>query len=215
MRSAGETRVPAEETTGSPAPPEPGTGVHPFGGLVDRGSASAKWSTRFRPLRLERQGELQIVIAPTKFHADRIRAEFEQLLREIVGRDRGAAVSRASAIAKVHVAKKQLGLDDEAYRAVLRRVTGRDSAADPQRGSARERHPRICPARLDGRRRPPNRPHLDRPPDPRPLARCLSREVGGVAAFDDPAASSVWPRTPYPKPDMLSVAHALRRWSKP
>ncbi|WP_342239680.1 regulatory protein GemA [Inquilinus sp. OTU3971] len=39
-------------------------------------------------------------------------------------------MSRASAIAKVHVAKKQLGLDDEAYRAMLRRVTGRDSAAD-------------------------------------------------------------------------------------
>lgn len=39
-------------------------------------------------------------------------------------------MSRASAIAKVHVAKKQLGLDDDSYRAVLRRVTGRDSAAD-------------------------------------------------------------------------------------
>lgn len=39
-------------------------------------------------------------------------------------------MSRTSAIAKVHVAKKQLGLDDETYRAVLRRVTGRDSAAD-------------------------------------------------------------------------------------
>ena len=39
-------------------------------------------------------------------------------------------MSRTAAIAKVHVAKKQLGLDDEAYRAVLRRVTGRDSAAE-------------------------------------------------------------------------------------
>lgn len=39
-------------------------------------------------------------------------------------------MSRASAIAKVHVAKKQLGLDDETYRAVLRRVSGRDSAAE-------------------------------------------------------------------------------------
>lgn len=39
-------------------------------------------------------------------------------------------MSRASAIAKVHVAKKQLGLDDGTYRAVLHRVTGRDSAAD-------------------------------------------------------------------------------------
>ncbi len=33
-------------------------------------------------------------------------------------------------IALLHVAKKQLGLDDETYRAVLQRVTGCDSAAD-------------------------------------------------------------------------------------
>jgi len=38
-------------------------------------------------------------------------------------------VSRAGAIAKIHVAKKQLGLDDATYRAVLHRVTGQDSAA--------------------------------------------------------------------------------------
>lgn len=33
-------------------------------------------------------------------------------------------------IALLHVAKKQLGLDDDTYRAVLERVTGCDSAAD-------------------------------------------------------------------------------------
>lgn len=33
-----------------------------------------------------------------------------------------------SALAAIHVAKKQLGLDDETYRAVLVRVTGKDSA---------------------------------------------------------------------------------------
>jgi hypothetical protein len=38
-------------------------------------------------------------------------------------------VTRAAAIAKVHVARKQLGLDDESYRAILRRVTGKESAA--------------------------------------------------------------------------------------
>ncbi|MGO4124930.1 DnaA N-terminal domain-containing protein [Inquilinus sp. YAF38] len=76
--------VPAEEATGSRVPPEPDTAVHPFGGLVDWVGIK-KWSTWFRPLRLERQGELQIVVAPTKFHADRIRAEFEQLLREAWG----------------------------------------------------------------------------------------------------------------------------------
>lgn len=35
-----------------------------------------------------------------------------------------------SAIAAMHVAKKQLGLDDETYRAVLQRVTGKTSARD-------------------------------------------------------------------------------------
>jgi len=31
-------------------------------------------------------------------------------------------------LAKIHIAKKELGLDDETYRAVLRRLIGRDSA---------------------------------------------------------------------------------------
>ena len=36
--------------------------------------------------------------------------------------------SRNAAIAKVKIAQKDLGLDDAAYRAMLARVTGRDSA---------------------------------------------------------------------------------------
>lgn len=32
-------------------------------------------------------------------------------------------------LAKVHIAKKELGLDDETYRAILKRITGKDSAA--------------------------------------------------------------------------------------
>lgn len=36
--------------------------------------------------------------------------------------------ARRSMLAKIHVAKKQLALDEEAYRDVVRRVTGRDSA---------------------------------------------------------------------------------------
>ncbi|WP_026872642.1 DnaA N-terminal domain-containing protein [Inquilinus limosus] len=64
------------------APPTPG--VHPFAGLVDRVGIK-KWSTWFRPLRLERHGELHIIVAPTRFHADRVRADFEQLLRQLLG----------------------------------------------------------------------------------------------------------------------------------
>ncbi len=32
-------------------------------------------------------------------------------------------------IAKIHIAKTQLGLDEEQYRDILRRVTGKESAA--------------------------------------------------------------------------------------
>lgn len=76
--------IPAEEPAEPPPAPELDTGVHPFGGLVDRVGIK-KWSAWFRPLRLEQDGELMIVIAPTKFHADRIRAEFESLIREVWG----------------------------------------------------------------------------------------------------------------------------------
>lgn len=40
-----------------------------------------------------------------------------------------AAGDRRAMLAKVHVAKKQMGLPDDAYRDVLRRVTGAESAA--------------------------------------------------------------------------------------
>ncbi|WP_186002630.1 DnaA N-terminal domain-containing protein [Mycobacterium sp. KBS0706] len=76
--------VPAEDTAEPSPVPDLDTGVHPFGGLVDRVGIK-RWSTWFRPLRLERDGDLKIVIAPSKFHADRIRADFEQLLREAWG----------------------------------------------------------------------------------------------------------------------------------
>ena len=36
---------------------------------------------------------------------------------------------RNSLLAKVHIAKKQMALEDESYRALLRRITGYDSAA--------------------------------------------------------------------------------------
>lgn len=42
-------------------------------------------------------------------------------------------MSRA-ALAKVHIAKKELGLDDAAYRAMLERITGRTSAKDCTEG---------------------------------------------------------------------------------
>lgn len=42
---------------------------------------------------------------------------------------RGAAAGRRPRLARVHIARKELGLDDATYRAVLLRVTQHDSAA--------------------------------------------------------------------------------------
>ena len=39
-------------------------------------------------------------------------------------------MSRRAAMAKVHIARKELGLDEDTYRDVLARVTGRTSSAD-------------------------------------------------------------------------------------
>src|ERR1700728_3460402 len=41
-----------------------------------------------------------------------------------------AASDRRGMLAKVHIAKKDLGLDEAAYRDVVLRITGRDSARD-------------------------------------------------------------------------------------
>lgn len=41
-----------------------------------------------------------------------------------------ADVLRKNELAKIHLAKKQLALDDDEYRAILLSVTGRQSAAD-------------------------------------------------------------------------------------
>lgn len=42
---------------------------------------------------------------------------------------------RKAILGKVHIAKKQLGLDDDAYRAIVERVTGKRSAGDCDAGA--------------------------------------------------------------------------------
>lgn len=46
--------------------------------------------------------------------------------------------ARRAMLAKVHIAKKELGLDDEVYRAVLQRASGRTSAGDCSAGELAE-----------------------------------------------------------------------------
>jgi phage gp16-like protein len=40
-----------------------------------------------------------------------------------------SAIARRERLKAIHVLKKQLGLDDETYRAMLRKITGKDSSA--------------------------------------------------------------------------------------
>lgn len=42
----------------------------------------------------------------------------------------GIAITRRNNLAKIHIAKQQLGLDDDDYRAIVQRICGVDSAAD-------------------------------------------------------------------------------------
>lgn len=74
-------------------------------------------------------------------------------------------MSRAASLAKIHIARKDLGLDEETYRALLREVAGVDSAADlTPTGLARVLdHLRRLGWRPKPARRAKRRPHtLDR-----------------------------------------------------
>lgn len=67
-----------------------------------------------------------------------------------------------SALAAIHVAKRELGLDDDTYRSMLVRVTGKASAADM---SVQEREKVIAEFRRQGFKKPANPPsrRLDGP----------------------------------------------------
>jgi phage gp16-like protein len=92
---------------------------------------------------------------------------------------------RRRAIAKIHCAKRDLGLDDETYRGLLQRVTGQQSAADLD--------DRALGAVLDELRRLGFRSPRTSEPDQRPgepqerLAIALWRDLGKLGVLDDPS----------------------------
>jgi phage gp16-like protein len=92
---------------------------------------------------------------------------------------------RRRAIAKIHCAKRDLGLDDETYRGLLERVTGRTSAADLDE--------RALGAVLDELRRLGFRSPRTSDPNQRPgepqerLAIALWRDLERLGALDDPS----------------------------
>jgi phage gp16-like protein len=101
---------------------------------------------------------------------------------------------RRALLAKVHLARKELALDEEDYRAVIRRVTGLSSAADasiPQLEA--------CVAefqRLGWGQRPPaaRKPRSGRRPADHPVARrarALWISLWQLGAVDSPAESAL------------------------
>ena len=72
----------AEATADPAATPAVADDRHPLGGLVDR-VGIGRWTTWFKPLLVERVEGLTIIVAPSKFHADRIRSDYEQMLRQL------------------------------------------------------------------------------------------------------------------------------------
>lgn len=73
----------------------------------------------------------------------------------------------SASLAKIHIAKKDLGLDDATYRALLVRITGKDSSSkmsEHQRRDVLEEFRRLgwkAQAKTGGKRRPrSNKPYV-------------------------------------------------------
>lgn len=96
---------------------------------------------------------------------------------------------RRAELAKIHCAAKELGLDDETYRAMLRKLTGHNSAAKldkRQRGAVLDEMRRLG-------FRPPQTLNLDqRPGEPQErLALALWRDLGELGVLDDPSEAGL------------------------
>jgi chromosomal replication initiation ATPase DnaA len=76
--------VPDADAVGAVAMVPVADGLHPLGGLVDR-VGIGRWTTWFKPLAVDQVEGLTIIIAPSRFHADRIRSDYEQMLRQLYG----------------------------------------------------------------------------------------------------------------------------------
>lgn len=129
---------------------------------------------------------------------------------------------RRRAIAKVHCARRDLKLDDQAYRGLLERVTGRTSAADLDE--------RALGAVLDELRRLGFRSPRTSEPDQRPgepqerLALALWRDLAELGALGDSSEHGLrkfaarvtgidslsWADAPA----MNKVIEALKAWRK-
>jgi phage gp16-like protein len=129
---------------------------------------------------------------------------------------------RRRAIAKIHCAKRDLALDDEMYRELLRRVAGRESAADLDEsglGAVLDELRRL------GFRSPKTSEPNQRPGEPQErLAIALWRDLGNLGVLDDPSErglrkfaakltgidSMQWADSP----ELNKVIEALKSWRR-
>lgn len=87
---------------------------------------------------------------------------------------------RRRELAKIHVAKKQLGMDEDIYRGMLRAVAGAESAADLDVQGRRRVLGHLCSRGFDAKpaRKPyPGTPHNRNVPERAPLMRKLSAQL--------------------------------------
>ena len=123
---------------------------------------------------------------------------------------------RNAALARVHIARKEMALDEDGYRAVLRRVTGHESAgrcSDSQLGAVLDEFQRLGWTAAKRHPRPSEKPHVR-------LIWALWAELRGRLRDPSPAAlrSFVRRQTGVADPEWLdaaeanSVIEALKAW---
>jgi len=96
---------------------------------------------------------------------------------------------RRAELAKIHCAAKAMGLDDETYRAMLLKITGKDSSA---KLDARQRGAVLDELRRLGFRSPATLDPNQRPGEPQErLALALWRDLAELGVLDDPSQAGL------------------------
>ena len=89
--------------------------------------------------------------------------------------------ARAARLAKIHMAKKQLAMEDESYRALLRRITGKDTSSAMQIVELDAVLTEFKRLGFSGERRGFKRPY--RKPSPHPHVRKVYALWGALAPY--------------------------------
>lgn len=127
-----------------------------------------------------------------------------------------ATPARRALIGAVHAAKKAHGLDDDTYRDMLARVTGKRSAADLSDAQLRQ-----VLDHLNGAKRPSGRKRADTAIAGKARALWLSLHALGLLSDPSESALRAWVKRQYrvddlaflPPADSFAVIEGLKRWA--